>query len=35
VLITVLQDEDQRRSWRIAIEVLEELNRPEIPFALP
>jgi HEAT repeat protein len=34
-LITVLQDEDQRRSWRIAIEVLEVLNRPDTPSALP
>ncbi len=34
-LITVLQDEDQRRSWRIAIEVLEVLNGPDIPSALP
>lgn len=33
-LITVLQDENQRRSWRVAIEVLEVLNCPEIPAAL-
>ena len=34
-LITVLQDEDRRRSWRIAIEVLEVLNRPDVPSAPP
>ncbi len=34
-LITVLQDEDQRRSWRVAIEALEVLNRPDTPSALP
>ena len=34
-LITVLQDEDQRRSWRVAIEVLEVLNCPDTPSALP
>ncbi len=34
-LITVLQDEDQRRSWRVAIEVLEVLNGPDAPSALP
>ncbi len=34
-LITVLQDDDQRRSWRVAIEVLEVLNRPDTPSALP
>ena len=30
-LITVLRDESRRRSWRIAIEVLEVLNGPDIP----
>lgn len=34
-LITVLQDEDRRRSWRIAIEALEVLNCPDVPSAPP